>query len=116
MSRITAWGQTMVQLPHWMQMSWFQTGIFSAILRFSYFVVPVGKVPSSGSLDTGIFSPLAAMISPITSLTKAGAVAGTGARILVLELTAPGVTLWVAVRARSMAAIFLATTSAPFLM
>src|SRR6185437_16633413 len=51
--RITAWGQTMAHLPHWMQVFVSQTGISSAMLRFSHLEVPVGKVPSTGKALTG---------------------------------------------------------------
>jgi hypothetical protein len=61
-----------------MQTSGSQTGISSAMLRFSYWVVPLGQVPSSGSLETGRRSPRSAMISPITSRTNRGASAGAG--------------------------------------
>ena len=40
--RMTACGQTIAHLPHWMQMSGSQTGISSARLRFSYCDVPLG--------------------------------------------------------------------------
>ena len=53
-----------------MGMSW-------AMLRFSYCVVPVGNVPSQGSALTGNSSPRLAIITPSTSLTNAGAWAGT---------------------------------------
>src|SRR5208283_2843272 len=111
---MTAWGQTIVQLPHWMQISSFQTGIFSAMLRRSYLVVPVGKVPSSGIWLTLSWSPRLAMISPRTSLTNLGASAGTGLRMWILLVTALGyLTSTTEVRATSIAAMFLATTSAP---
>ncbi len=76
--RMTACGQIREHSPHWMQTSGSQTGMSSAMLRFSYWVVPLGQVPSSGSLDTGRRSPRSAMISPITSRTNSGASAGAG--------------------------------------
>ncbi len=39
--RMTACGQTMMHLPHWMHRSDSQTGMSSARLRFSHCVVPV---------------------------------------------------------------------------
>ena len=45
---MTACGQTIAHLPHWMQTSGSQTGISSAMLRFSHAAVPTGKVPSYG--------------------------------------------------------------------
>src|SRR5690242_19469928 len=56
-ARITAWGQTSTHLPHCIQSCSSQSGISSAILRFSHCAVPVGKVPSMGSLLTGSRSP-----------------------------------------------------------
>ena len=89
--RMTACGQTMEHSPHWMQVSGSQTGISSAMLRFSYFVVADGQVPSTGNFDTGICSPRPAMISPITSFTKAGESAGTGASMCRLPAVFCGV-------------------------
>src|SRR5256885_14076252 len=58
--RITACGQTMAHLPHWMQIFESHAGISSARLRFSHFAVPVGKVPSHEKALTGSSSPLPA--------------------------------------------------------
>src|SRR5210317_775115 len=74
---IAACGQTREQRPHWMQFSGFHTGTCTAILRFSYWVVPVGQVPSAGIWETLISSPLPWIILAVTSLTKSGASAGT---------------------------------------
>src|SRR5262249_8044696 len=54
---ITACGQTIAHLPHWIQVTGSQTGISAAILRFSYCAVPVGNVPSQGNALTGNSSP-----------------------------------------------------------
>src|SRR5262249_441773 len=51
--RMTAWGQTIAHLPHWMHVIGSHTGISMAMLRFSYCAVPVGNVPSQGSALTG---------------------------------------------------------------
>ncbi len=45
---MVACGQTKEQIPHWMQSSSSQTGMSTAMLRFSYCEVAVGKVPSAG--------------------------------------------------------------------
>ncbi len=60
-----------------MQRSDSQTGTSSAMFRFSYRVVPVGYVPSTGSALTGSESPCIARIGPITSRTNSGAESGT---------------------------------------
>src|ERR1035437_3588699 len=80
LARITLCGQTSTHLPHWMQSASSHTGISMAILRFSHCAVAMGKVPSMGMALTGRSSPLPAMIWASTSLTKAGAAAGTGGR------------------------------------
>ena len=51
--RMVACGQTIAHLPQSMQMAGSQIGIIWAIARFSYFAVPVGNVPSTGSALTG---------------------------------------------------------------
>ena len=71
--RIEACGQPSEQSPHWMQIFGSQMGMSWAIERFSYCVVPVGNVPSTGMALTGRSSPRLAIIMPSTSLTKAGA-------------------------------------------
>ena len=76
--RIVACGQPSEHRPHWMQIFGSQMGMSWAMLRFSYCVVPVGKVPSTGRALTGRSSPRLAIIMPSTSLTNAGALAGTG--------------------------------------
>ena len=60
-----------------MQIGSSQIGIICAIARFSYFVVPVGNVPSTGSALTGSRSPSPAISRAVTSRTKSGAVSGT---------------------------------------
>ena len=50
---MAACGQTMAHLPQSMQIDASQIGICWAMARFSYCVVPVGKVPSTGSALTG---------------------------------------------------------------
>src|SRR5579885_2978463 len=47
-ARMTECGHTSTHLPHWMQSSSSQTGISSAMLRFSHCAVALGKVPSMG--------------------------------------------------------------------
>ena len=68
--RIVACGQTSEQRPHWMQILASQMGMSWAMLRFSYCVVPVGNVPSTGMALTGRSSPRLAIIMPSTSLTN----------------------------------------------
>jgi hypothetical protein len=51
--RMTLCGQTKLQLPHWMHDSESQDATSSEMLRFSYCVVPLGYVPSTGSALTG---------------------------------------------------------------
>src|SRR5579862_1339589 len=58
--RMTACGQTMAHLPHWMQIFESHAGISRARLRFSHFAVPVGNVPSQEKALTGSSSPLPA--------------------------------------------------------
>jgi hypothetical protein len=76
-ARIAACGQAMEHLAHWMHTSGSQTGISSATLRFSHWVVAVGQTPSSGMALTGRDSPLPAMIFAVTFRTNSGASAGT---------------------------------------
>jgi len=86
---MAACGHTIVHLLHWMQRSGYQTGISSAMLRFSHCAVAVGNVPSTGNLLTGSMSPRPAMISAVTSCTKAGASLATMGGILsLLDATA----------------------------
>ena len=60
--------------------------------RFSYFVVPVGNVPSTGKALTGSRSPSPAISTAVTCLTKSGALSGTANMCdLVLE-AAPSLT------------------------
>ena len=56
------------------------------MLRFSYSVVPLGYVPSTGSALTGSSSPRPAIIAAVTVRTNCGACAGTtgaGSRVAV---------------------------------
>ena len=82
----------MAHLPQSMQIAWSQIGIIWAIARFSYFVVPVGNVPSTGSADTGSRSPSPAISRAVTSRMKSGAVSGTSERSGSAESTLPRVT------------------------
>ena len=60
------------------------------MLRFSHWVVPVGKVPSTGKAETGMLSPLESMISPSTLRTNSGASFGTACRRVILEVISVG--------------------------
>ena len=60
-----------------MQSSESQTATSSEMLRFSYLVVPLGYVPSTGSALTGSSSPWPAIIAAVTVRTNSGASAGT---------------------------------------
>src|SRR6266496_2325147 len=71
--RMTACGQTITHLPHWIQTCGSQTGTSLARFRFSNCVLPVGYVPSLGNALTGTRSPRPAMISPSTLHTNCGA-------------------------------------------
>src|SRR5579864_1520462 len=51
--RMTACGQTMAHLPHWMQIFESHAGISRARLRFSHRALAVGKVPSHENALTG---------------------------------------------------------------
>ena len=79
--RMVACGQTMAHLPQSMQIEESQTGIIWAMARFSYLVVPVGKVPSTGSALTGRKSPLPAISAAVMVFTKARWSASVGATI-----------------------------------
>ena len=112
--RMEACGQPSEQSPHWMQIFGSQMGISSAIERFSYCVVPVGNVPSTGMALTGRSSPRLAIIMPSTSLTKAGAWSGTGGTMWNFELTEAGtLTSCRLARAMSMAALLRSTIAPP---
>ena len=103
--RIVAWGQTMAHLPQSMHTSGSQIGISLAIERFSYFVVPVGKVPSTGSALTGRRSPSPLISIVVTRLTKSGASSGTVTAIDRALVAAAGTsTRWRLASAVSMAA------------
>src|SRR5690242_14124330 len=88
--RITECGQTKAHLLHWIQIDGSQTGISSAIFRFSHLAVPDGYVPSTGSALTGNESPSPAIIGPITLRTKSGASCGTGGWRVILLVTSSG--------------------------
>ena len=92
--RMEACGHTRAQRAQSMQMAGSQMGISRAIERFSYLVVPVGKVPSGGKALTGNNSPRPAMISPVTFCTNSGASAGTGLRRRSSPATAAGTSTW----------------------
>ncbi len=111
--RIAACGQTMAHLPQSMQMGSSQTGICGAIARFSYLVVPVGKVPSTGSALTGSRSPSPAISRAVTDLMKSGTLSGTSARIGSASPTEPRVTLPRRSMDWSMAAKLRSTTDWP---
>ena len=68
---MVACGQTSEHWLHWMQFSGIQRGTSTAMPRFSYFVVPVGTVPSGESMETGSLSPSCARIGWM-KLTKYG--------------------------------------------
>ena len=91
--RMLACGQTMAHLPQSMQIVSSQSGICWAMARFSHLVVPVGKVPSTGSALTGSRSPSPAMSRAVTCWTKSGAWSGTSALRTCAVFTAPSVTL-----------------------
>jgi len=102
--RMAACGQTMAHLPQSMQMAASQIGICRATARFSYFVVPVGNVPSTGNALTGSRSPSPSIRTDVTRRMKSGASSGT---IEVIEwslVTGPSVTWPSRSRERSMAA------------
>ena len=112
---MAAWGQTNAHLLHWMQILSSQTGISSAIARFSHWAVAVGQVPSTGKALTGSRSPLPSMMTAWTRLTKSGAFSGTVGRILMVPVAAPTGTSWRFSRVASTEAKLRLTTSAPFL-
>ena len=87
---MTLCGQTNEQLPHWMQMSGSQTATSSEMLRFSYAVVPLGYVPSTGSALTGSSSPRPAIIAAVTVRTNSGACVRHEGRGVVRGRDAPG--------------------------
>jgi hypothetical protein len=71
-----------------------QTGISSAMFRFSHFAVAVGHVPSTGKALTGSRSPLPASITAVTFCTKSGARSDTSGGRPRLALTAFGTSIW----------------------
>ncbi len=76
-ARIAECGRAATQWLHSVQSSSFQMGISSAILRFSQRVVPIGKVPSRRSAETGRASPSPATSLRSTVFTKSGAASET---------------------------------------
>ena len=115
LKRMAAWGQTSAQRPQSMQISGSQIGISSAIDLFSHLAVPVGKVPSTGSADTGSRSPLPAIIVAVIRVTKSGATLGTGSAIALPSATGPTSTRNSAATARSTASSLRVTTACPLL-
>ncbi len=64
-----------------MQREGSQEGMSIAMLRFSYWVVPLGNVPSSGRHDAGRLSPSRTIMGPRTAFTNSGASSATGGLI-----------------------------------
>ena len=87
---MAACGQTSAHLLHWMQIFASHTGISSAMLRFSHCAVAVGQVPSTGKALTGSRSPLLAIITAVTRLTKSGAASATIGGIDFFDVACPG--------------------------
>ena len=73
-----------------MQISGSKIGMSMAMLRFSYCVVPVGNVPSTGNAETGSRFPRSSSIIAVTRWTKSGASAGTVRFIFIVEVTVSG--------------------------
>ena len=112
--RIAVCGQTNAHLAQSMQISGSQIGISCAIERFSHFAVSVGKVPSTGSAETGRRSPRPASIMAVTRWTKSGASSGTGGRRWRSPVTPSGTgTSSRPSSAASTAAKFCSTTARP---
>jgi len=88
--RIAACGHTSGQIAHCVQMVSSQIGISCAMLRVSPWVVPVGKVPSTGIAETGSRSPLPSSIIAVTRCTKSGAARATAGRRVCAESARPG--------------------------
>src|SRR5262249_48654528 len=88
--RITACGQTIAHLLHWMHVFVSHTGISRARFRFSHFAVPVGKVPSQGKALTGSSSPRPSQITPSTSRSNFGAALENGGGISIVLLNFSG--------------------------
>ena len=78
--RMAACGHISGQSAHWVQMSASQIGISCAMLCFSHCEVALGKVPSTGSADTGSRSPLPSSIMAVIRWTKSGAARETTGR------------------------------------
>ncbi len=114
--RMVACGQTKEQMPHWMHRSSSHTGMLTAMLRFSYLAVPVGKVPSAGIAETGTLSPSPSMIGPRVLRTKSGASAPRPIFMASLLSALAGTwTSWMFSSAASTACLFMLTTFSPAL-
>ena len=90
--------------------------MLTAILRFSYCVVAVGKVPSTGMAETGRSLPLPAIMTPVTFWTNSGASAGTAGFIgfsVLTTILSFGISE-TACKPASTALLFMATTASPF--
>jgi hypothetical protein len=91
-----------------------QTGISSAMLRFSHFAVAIGQVPSTGNALTGRRSPLPASITAVTFCTKSGARSDTSGGRIRAALTFAGTGTWCrCASAWSTTSQFRRTTSGP---
>ena len=111
--RIVACGQTIAHLPQSMQIAGSQIGIIWAIARFSYLVVPVGKVPSTGNALTGSRSPSPAISRVVMRATKSGTSSETSDVVGCSSVTGPRVTWPSRASDRSIAAKLRATTASP---
>ena len=112
--RIVACGHTAAHRPQSMQMSGSKIGISCAMERFSYFAVPVGKTPSTGSAETGSRSPSPARSSAVTRFTNSGALSGIRCSRRTVAVTLSGISTWCrAASDASMAAKFRSTIVLP---
>src|SRR5271157_366902 len=108
LGRMVACGQSREHRWHWMHTAGFHTGTFSAILRFSYWVVAVGQMPSAGICETLMVCPICLRRVPITCLTNSGASSGTGLISSTGLVTLAGYsTLLISLCALSTAALFI---------
>src|SRR5688500_1415391 len=116
LARMAACGHTIAHLLHWMQIPGSQTGISSAIERFSHCAVAVGQVPSTGKAETGSRSPLPAIMTAVTRFTNSGAFSEMRGGRRREEVAATGSeTSCRLARVSSTDAKLRRTTSAPFL-
>ena len=111
--RIVACGQTIAHLPQSMQMDSSQIGISWAMARFSYFVVPDGKLPSAGSALTGSWSPSPAISRAVMRVTKSGTCSSIGGVVPRSLVTPPVGTCARCSSDRSIAAKLRWTTASP---